>query len=314
MPDLPSILRQYGVSLVTHERGDRHVRHGWLGVPCPFCTGSPGLHLGYNIAKDFWNCWRCGFHSSIDVVQKLAHVDRSTAIDILRSVDTKNSSLNRRRDEAAQIKIGSNHYRRPSGVTTLTANHARYLENRGFDPNELEREWRLESTGPVSALDKSDYRHRLFIPIYWGDKEVSFQTRDVTGRAEQKYKACPLDRELVPHKKIIYRHPEYNGNFGIAVEGPADAWRFGPSAFALSGILYKIEQVLAIASLYDTVAVVFDPEPVAQKQAEKLACQLDNCNVRVSLHPPIGGDDPGAMREDDARHFVRELTNWAFAV
>lgn len=309
MPSLPDVLRQYGVAFAP-AGADRHVRTGWVGRQCPYCTGSPGLHLGYNLEKGFFHCWRCGFHPSVDVIQKLCHVDLPTALEIYRSADGPVPGRSKAKDQRVQKAIGSRRYKRPSGVGPMLGNHRRYLAGRGFDPDEVEAEWGVEGTGPISRLDDLDYRFRLFVPIYWDGVESTFQARDVTGKSEVKYKACPTDRELVHHKHVVYRHPRYEGSLGIAVEGVTDAWRLGPMAFAVFGIEYRIEQLDAIAGLYGSVAVLFDAEPTAMAQARKLAGQLSNRGVRATVFRLEDDADPGSMSRDDARRAVDAVLEW----
>src|SRR5208283_6166350 len=113
---------------------------------------------------------------------------------------------------------------------------------------------------------------------------------------------------------IVYTHSEgTRAPVGIAVEGVTDVWRLGTSAFATFGTEYKVEQILAIARLHRRVAVAFDPERAAQDRARRLAARLRAAGVEAEVIRPPGGSDPGDMAEDDARHFVREITRWGNA-
>jgi hypothetical protein len=190
----------------------------------------------------------------------------------------------------------------------MRRSHREYLEGRGFDPDAVEREWGVLGTGPASYLDGIDYRFRLLIPVRWGGAEVSFQTRDVTGRSDRKYLACPAGREVKHHKHVLYGRQECWGETGIIVEGVTDVWRLGPRACGTFGIGYAAEQVLAIAKNFRRVAIVFDAERQAQAQARRLAAQL---RLRLGTEPVVvdlgDGADPGSMSQDDADHLVRDL-------
>jgi hypothetical protein len=243
-------------------------------------------------------------------LSSLCHVDRSAAFDIYQSIRSGPSGPVRgAKDKEAQVRVNLSLYKRPPGVDSMATNHRHYLEGRGFDPDQIEREWGVMGTGPMSYLDWIDYRFRLFIPVRWNDEEVSFQTRDVTGKSDRKYIACPTEREIKHHKYVLYGRQECWGETGIVVEGVTDVWRLGPRACATFGIQYTAEQVAVIARAFRRVAIVFDSERQAQAQARKLAAQL-----RLWLEtPPIvvdlgAGVDPGSMKQDDADHLVRELT------
>src|SRR4029077_16224057 len=95
-------------------------------------------------------------------------------------------------------------HKRPSDLGPLREAHRRYLRHRGFDPDIIAGQWQIQGTGPVSTLDGIDYRNRIFIPILWDEKEVSFQTRDITNRSRARYISCPAPRELTPHKNVLY--------------------------------------------------------------------------------------------------------------
>lgn len=204
-------------------------------------------------------------------------------------------------------------FKLPFGVGSLKATHTQYLKNRGFNPDKIEKVWGVKGTGPLSYLDKLDYRFRLFIPINWNGEMVSFDTRDVTGLAEAKYKACPVDMEIIERKKIVYGNQEAWGDTGIGVEGPTDVWRLGEQSFAVSGISYTQEQVKEIAKIFKKVAVVFDggvnkgEETQAKKQAKKLVKDLQFRNVDAYIVPIKG--DPGAMSNSDAKKLVKSILN-----
>jgi len=183
--------------------------------------------------------------------------------------------------------------------------HRKYLIRRKFDPDKLEREWGLLGTGPVSRLDRINYSRRILIPIHWDGKLVSFQTRDITGRSELKYLACSLEREKIPHKTILYGKQEAWNDTGICVEGVTDVWRLGPAAFAVFGIEYKPQQVRLIAKTFHRVAVVFDDDPQAVVQADKLVAELRFRGVDAWRVDIVG--DPGDMDQDDADYLVREI-------
>lgn len=182
---------------------------------------------------------------------------------------------------------------------------------REYNPSKLEKIWGLKGTGPLSYLqegkDEYDYRFRIFIPIMWNGEMVSFDTRDITGFAEAKYKACPVDREIKERKKILYGNQEAWGNIGICVEGPSDVWRLGESAFATSGISYTQEQVKEMARIFKKVAVVFDDEPQAIAQGRKLVKDLQFRNVEA-YQVKIKGD-PGDMSSNDAKKLVKSILN-----
>ena len=136
---------------------------------------------------------------------------------------------------------------------------------------------------------------------------MSFQARDVTGRSDLRYVSCPVAREVVHHKSILFGRQERWGRTGILVEGVFDVFRLGPLACATFGTAVKSEQVVEVARHFDRVCIVFDPEPAATARARRLATTL---RIRLGVEPvvvDIGGGDPGSMAQDDADALMRSL-------
>lgn len=303
--DILEIYRRHGVHYQTE--GDRHTTRGWVNCRCPFCTGSPGLHLGFNLQHKFFRCWRCGWHSTVDTLIELCRVSSEQARQLYYELGASGGPFVPRVDKTSRL-INLSRYKRPTDVGPLRPSHKRYLAGRGFDPEKIEAEWHVCSTGPLAYLDNIDYRYRLFIPIVWNDREVSFQCRDVTGKSDIKYRACPLDREAMHHKNILYGRPDcWGSRVGIAVEGVTDVWRLGAQAFAVLGIEYKIEQVVLIKKFFDRIAIVFDGDRQAQRQARELSSRLDAMGVDTFIYKLDKGVDPGSMSDDDAKHLVKTL-------
>jgi DNA primase len=161
------------------------------------------------------------------------------------------------------------------------------------------------STGPISALDGKSYKHRIIIPIHWNGELVSFQGRDSTDRHRIKYKACSQDREVVQHQTILYGDESGWDDVGICVEGATDVWRFGKQAFGTFGIEFTKQQIREIAKRFKMVAIVYDDDPQAIKQAYKLIRELEFRDV-IAWRIPIVGD-PGSMSQEEADEFVQNI-------
>lgn len=281
--------------------GHKHCRPGWINVPCPFCSGNTGLHLGYNLDDNYYYCWRCGGHSIRDTLIQLLGVQKSEASRLLKLYSGHRHSQIRKE---APVIIRRKAFQLPSGIIPLTQTHRKYLSLRGFDPDQLVADWGIQSTGPISFLDEFNYNYRIFIPIYWAGQLVNFQARlarDPT-KDEAKYKACPEGREVINIKHIIYGKQDLWEETGICVEGVTDVWRLGPAAFATFGIKVKPQQIRLIAKTFKRVAVVYDDDPQAQVEAKKMVAELkfrglDAWNVVIK-------GDPGGLNSTEAKELV----------
>jgi len=288
--------------------GHRHYRDGWINTNCPFCSGHEGMHLGWEIESNHYYCWRCGFHKTTTTISKLLRITEQEVKHIIRQYRVGITTT-----KETKAKIRRKAFRLPSNTEPLSVRHKQYLERRGFDPDYLETQYGLLGTGPVSTLDKINYKFRIIAPIYWihGDDQVSFQGRDITNRSKLKYITCPKDRELIFHKDILYMNTFPNDlslppfDIGICVEGITDVWRFGDYSFATFGIEYTHKQVRLISQMFKRVAVVFDDEPQAVIQANKLVGELKFRGVDA-WRVDIDGD-PGGMKQVDADYLVKNI-------
>lgn len=300
--DVEQLFQDYGIYYQTH--GHKHCRPGWANTECPFCTGNPGLHLGAAIGTTVFYCWRCGWKPADKAVAALIGVSQEQAKELIKRYGGKG----KRRQ--SQRPLHKKPLKYPSDTGPLLEHHKRYLRERRkqpFDPDYLEQEWGLMSTGPLSKLDKADYRHRILIPIYWNGEIVSFQARDITGKSNTKYKACPKEREKVHHQEILYGDQSKWKGVGACVEGVTDTWRLGESSFAIFGIEFSHRQVREIKKHFDRVAVIFDDDPQAVQQARKLVSELCFRGVRA-WQITIKGD-PADLSDNEAEQLIKEIQN-----
>jgi hypothetical protein len=292
----------YSVDFLTE--GHKHCREGWVNTPCPWCVSDPGhegYHLSYNLDDDYFLCWRCGWHPVVSTIAKLINLDKREVEGIVKLYGLTVSKV-----KEGTKKFNVKPHILPSHAEPLLEHHKRYLEKRGFDPVYLQKEYHLLGTGPVSLLDGLNYKHRIIIPFIWEGREISFDSRDITNKHPYKYMACPLEREIIPHKNILYGKEDKWTEKGVMVEGPTDVWRFGCNSFAVSGIKYTPNQIRSISAHFKRVAVCFDGgETQALIQANKAVAELKFRGVD-SFRVDIEGD-PGSMEQSEADYLVKQL-------
>ena len=80
--DIERIYSNYSIPLA--DDSDKHYREGWINTSCPFCTGNPGYHLGFNIDKNYFYCWRCGGHPITKTLSAVLGISFREINDILR--------------------------------------------------------------------------------------------------------------------------------------------------------------------------------------------------------------------------------------
>ena len=297
--DIINLYRDYDITYQTE--GHKHCRTGWVNTECPFCTGNAGLHLGWNIENEYYQCWRCGWHPPIKTVSELLKLSYTQTIEIVKNYGINTTLIKSVVTDKIPFKF-------PSNTVELKNAHKNYLKDRNFNPNKIEKLWGIKSTSPISLLKGINYKFRIVIPYYWNSQIVSFDARDVTDNQKNKYQACPKEYETVEHKQILYGLQEkWNTKIGICVEGTTDVWRLGKLAFATSGIKFTTAQVRIIANTFKNVAVVFDDEPQAVIQANKLVKELRFRGINSWRESIIG--DPASLSIQKAKELVKSIKN-----
>ena len=296
--DIERLFKDFNIPYATE--GHKHCRSGWVNTACPHCTGNPGLHLGYNLISNRFVCWRCQGHFTNDTLSKLLNIHINEVKKIVLDY-----GFAPRKSTKKNIKKDLKAFKYPSNLVELQKNHRKYLIKRNFNPNKLITEWELMGTGVFSKLDNINYKFRIIIPFLWEGRIVSFDSRDITDKHPFKYMACPTERETIPHKNILYGNENKWGKTGICVEGPTDVWRMGFNSFATSGIKYTPKQLRLMAHRFTRVAVIFDDESQAIKQAHKLVADLKFRKVDA-FRVHIDGD-PGSLSQEEADYLVKQI-------
>jgi hypothetical protein len=297
------IIQLYQDFSIPYYTEGKNVADGWVNVQCPHCDDRSN-HLGFNPESNSFVCWRCGKHKTTETIAAILNVSWKESKRIQEQYGGYTIT-----NAAPKVEIHKRGFKYPSDTHELLPHHKMYLENRDYDPEQLERDWGLFSTGPMSVLDQINYSRRIIIPIEWDKRVVTFQGRDVTGKNPIKYKACPKPRELIEHQTILGGKQEHWGETGIIVEGFFDVFRLGFSSCCCFGIEYTPAQVRLIAKTFKRVAIAFDYEIQAQRKARKLKEQLGIYYRKKSDVFIVEGiqDDPGKMKQSEADYLVKQI-------
>jgi len=281
------LLKQLGVEYRTE--GTPHCRPGWVQIDCPYCgRGSHKWHLGININRRYAHCWKCGSKNLFHVLTIVSKVPPSEISHKLKDVEYQLAPFEPKRTGRLAL---------PRGLGLMTRAHRDYLHRRGFNSHQLTTLWGLRGIG----LSR-DLPWRIFIPIKLNGQTVSWTTRSI-GNREPKYISAAIEQEDVPHKSLLYGE-DLAGIAVVVVEGPTDVWRIGPGAVATFGTSYSSAQVLRL-SHYPVRYIWFDNEPIAQRQAARLASSL---SVFAGETHIVRSDapDPGVADENE----INQIREW----
>lgn len=292
--DFVRLCREQGIPF--RAEGHHHCRPGWVQVHCPFRCGTPNWTMGYSIAFDDFHCWRCGRHSPNDTVGALLNIHWSAAKKLIAKCGGK-KVVSTKKIHFQDIQVAL-----PIGAGPLAERHRDYLEGRNFDPDRLIATWGLLGTGHLGEM-----KQRIIAPIFFKGQLSTFQGRDITDRARQKYLAPEKSEERIPIKELLYGLDYATGASVIVVEGITDVWRLGPGAVATFGIDFTIQQALLL-SFFRRRFILFDAgEDAAKARAKELAILIETISPGETEVIDIGSGDPASLSQQEADHLKLEL-------
>lgn len=275
--------------------GDRHYRHGWINLSCPFCQQPDGNHLGYNIANGYFYCWSCGKHSIKQVIAKLENCSTFTATQIIKEHDTGERIVPKRNKQKERAEI----CKPPDGLMDIRKNDKtyKYLAGRRYDPDLLITQWKLKKVAPHANFK---WKNRIFIPFEMNNSLITYQCRDFTNKKSPSYMTCPKNEAVMDVKETLYGYDQAKQYDGvIVVEGVFDMWRVGAGAVAVCGTSWTTEQMLLLTE-WDRRFILFDPnERGADEQADKLCFSLSGFGgetIKINANHLDG--DPGDMTDE----------------
>jgi DNA primase len=278
---------------IPYTESGKNTAAGWVNVRCPFCFDHSN-HCGINIQTgNGFHCWICGESGS---TFKFLKQETSFSGAVLFNLIKENSSQDSPNPKEFKSFKNSGKIKFPTGLTPyLEEPHKNYLRKRNLNPEELEKNYNLQSTYAAGSLP-----YRIIIPIEIDGQVVSYSSRDITGRQEEKYKHASNENVLIPVKQTLYGLKQLGGKTScILVEGVFDMWRIGIGALAIFGTLLSEEQILLLLKTYvNKVYVCLDAD--AKRKAETIAYTLTPFFPEVNLIS-IDYKDPDSMPIEEVK-------------
>lgn len=270
---------------------------GWIQVQCPFC-GDTGNHLGINKIKGYANCWKCGHHFLDRTLSEILGLNIKACKELISEYETSARYHLQEKQKSKAVKT-----KMPYGTTKLQERHKQYLIKRNFDPVILEKKFNLQGTSNLG-----NYKFRIIAPIYYNQILISYQGRDITNKAPLRYKACPINEEVLHHKYSLY-NIDAAKSFSksvIVVEGIFDVFRLIHGTVSPFGTSWTKEQMLMLNKYFDHIYLLFDIGDEAQEKAEKLCWELSALGKETILLTGLFSD-PGDMSQKEANELIKDI-------
>lgn len=288
--NIKDLLEKYQIKTLTK---GKNVSQEWIGVNCPFCNDS-GFHGGFNLqSPDWYYCWKCGNHPAKEVFSLLSKISIYEARKLLKNIDEAESKI--------EVVSGSKSFSLPLLCGKMRQKHREYLESRNYDAEFLEQKYKLLGTGRLGI-----YKDRVIAPIFVDGKMISYQGRDISGKAKERYMACQTEREIIHHKHTLYNIDNAKKDFVIVFEGITSVWRWGDDTVATFGIMWKVQQAKLLLRL-KRVFIFFDSDTNARIQSQKLASFLSSFNIEAIEIDTKNNKDPADLSEKDIKHYKNIL-------
>lgn len=283
--------------------GHHHCSTGWIQLHCPFCSGGNyGYHMGYSLEKGNFSCWRCGGKKTWDVFGRLLGTsDKKVIGRTLRKYET---DAKRKSISLAEIqRVRKRKCPEPPDLQSLMKQHKKYLRKRGFNPRKLQKYWNIKATGPFGL----EWKWRVVAPVYDLTGQIcAYNGRIIREGIKPPYRFTANKDITVDPESVLYGLNQADFEKGaVIVEGMFDVWRMGPGCVGVFGIKWT-EQQANILRNFKRRFIMFDPEPEAQKQAQKLARWLSVFKGETEIITGLGCD-PGDLPQKEADNIMREL-------
>ena len=285
MFDVKSFLTDYNIK---HYTKGKNVKRGWVGVKCLFCDDESN-HGGFNLSKQWFNCWRCGGKGFNKVIQLYADCDWAKAKQIIIDYDGEVVAF-----EKVQRKD-----RVDFNFEELKPIHKNYLMNRGFNLERLKK-YNLKDGGVFG-----DFAYRVVMPVYMNDRLLTLTGRDITGK-QNPYFNLQEYNSIRTIKECLYNIDNCRNENVILVEGPFDVLKMGGDCLCSFGIKLSNYQLKLLAR-YKKVDILFDSEKKAQEQAIKIAKNLSILGLITNVWDMEIENDPGSLNLEKAKEIKNKI-------
>jgi len=313
--DVLKLYQDYSVK--TPDKGHKHYRDGWVQTECPFCSGDPGYHLGFNLQYNYYNCWRCGHVPLEKGIAGVLGISYKKAKEIIK--EYKGIS----HVPKAKIKAKKRAFKLPNNIYPLTdpSTAKQYMNTRGFSNNDIQtliNDFGLMRTGATCIFMMNgkpvDLKFRILAPIYYNGEMISWQTRDIRNKSNLKYITCPKESEKMDHKKVIYLPKKGDlllrkRHSIILCEGIFDVWKVHLAGFHCGcgfGVDLTMDQIHYLRQFYNHVIFFMDPDKAGQRKSKEIFSQLAFSGVHCSIVKHNLDKDPGDMKVQQIREIVQD--------
>ena len=290
---LEEILHKYGITY-------KAVSENVVNINCPLCigktSGQSDSKFRCGIFRDTlgYHCFRChGTGSLFYLLNQIEGISKKEYNDLVDTGQVNNESV------AGLIKNKFQTKKKENIPQMLQDLPGTPITKREAEDNQLLSSFMKKRNISLDTLIiykcricgcVGDYAHRLILPIYYNGEAVSFQARDITNKARQKFL-----NPVVNINNYIYPTPFEDKESVYIVEGIFDAWRMQYNTVAVFGkALTKTQRRLLRKLKIKNYIFCLDSDAyyTTIKEIQNLKDYVENVGV-VSLPKGKDPDDLG---------------------
>ena len=314
MFNIKTFLKEHNIRFI--ESG-AEVAKGNINICCPFCQEDTKFHMGINLKRQVFGCWRDETHRgkniaylvarllrcSVKYAKYLVYGDDNTVIDaqnsLLKTITSKMYQTSYIEKEL-DIQANLNEFDTFKTIKPKTKYYS-YLKGRGFDAVSL-----VIDKYNLKYSQIGEWSGRIIFPVYIDNELVTWQGRDITNKAFLRYKDLEKSKSKVYTKSCIYNYDNLEGNVLYICEGVFDAIKidfYTPSEIASTCVFTKTVTQDQYKLLFNKVGnfkevrILFDRETIKDSHRVKSQLIPFNKNVKV-ISLPEGIKDAGDMTKE----------------
>lgn len=283
----------------------RHYGRGYIATYCPNCNYDNRILRQLWVKENeeenriYWGCWRCEEKGNdVDLIMYLENLPYFQAkqkaeqfrTDILLDPEKDYEDLmqyienSKKPDANRKIKLINPENYIPEGVYPIGNNKRvlKYLRSRGFGRFEI-IEWKLH------FATYGRYKNRIMIPVIENGIIITWQGRDISGKAEIPYLSVSEQEANVNIKNVILNLDKAESPL-IIVEGFMDAMTIGSkNAICImgKGITDRQKELIRIKDP-EEIIIILDGDAVLE--ADKMKSDLSFISKTSYIFLPFNED------------------------
>ena len=314
------LIEYFKKNRIFYRDSGKNVGRDEINICCIDC-GEDGYHLGINLKKQMYHCWKCDIGGTLAfLISRFENCSYQKAVELISKPNRKLDGLEKTISDY-QISIINNITNNTNKIATtifklppfpkflmdeskniiFKLQAVQYLCNRGITSEIIKK-------ANLHYCYYGKYKNRIIVPIYYQNKLVNFLGRTWDIEAKKRYINCPNDQSLISSKKLLYNYDNIQQNVErlIIVEGVFDCFKSGLNrTVATLGTAVTFEQKQLILKLNPKeLIILFDGE--AYSDAIELANWFNFYIKKIKVIKLPYSIDPGSCSYSEIDKYINE--------